>query len=95
MEGRFSWPERMRSSGSVLVCIRAESILRISDGEGGANCYDAEVGSMNFLGPVVSCTLRIGEVGLRAELPARHPPSESETIRVRIDPDAAILISEH
>jgi iron(III) transport system ATP-binding protein len=95
MEGRFSWPERMRSSGSVLVCIRAESILRISDGEGGANCYDAEVGSMYFLGPVVSCTLRIGEVGLRAELPARHPPSESETIRVRIDPDAAILISEH
>ena len=95
VEGRFSWPERMKSSGSVLVCIRAESILRIPDGEGGANCYDAEVGSMNFLGPVVSCTLQIGQVGLRAELPARNPPFEGETIRVRIEPDAAILISEH
>src|SRR3954471_14617763 len=24
VEGRFSWPERMRRSGSVLVCVRAE-----------------------------------------------------------------------
>jgi ABC-type Fe3+/spermidine/putrescine transport system ATPase subunit len=95
VEGRFSWPERMRSSGSVLVCIRAERIIRISDGEAGTNCYDAEVGPTNFLGPTVSCPLRIGQVSLRAELPARHAPSEGETIRVWVEPDAAILISEH
>ena len=95
IEGRFSWAERMRSSGSVLVCIRAESIHRISDGEGSTNCYDARVGTTNFLGPVVSCKLQIGGIDLRAELPARNPPSAGEAIRVRIDPDAAILIPEH
>ena len=60
----------------------------------GTNCYDARVGTTNFLGSVVSCMLQIGEIDLRAELPARHPPSAGETIRVRIDPDAAILIPE-
>jgi iron(III) transport system ATP-binding protein len=95
IEGRFSWLERMRSSGPVLVCIRAESILRIPDNEGGTNCFDAEVVSTNFLGSVVSCMVRIGDVSLRAELAARHPPAAGETIRIRIEPDAAILISEH
>ncbi|KLK94597.1 hypothetical protein AA309_02585 [Microvirga vignae] len=95
IEGQFSWPEQMRSSGSVLVCIRAESIARIPDGEGGANCFDAEVVSTSFLGSVVSCMIRIGEVTLRAELGARRHPRSGETIRVRIEPDTVILISEH
>jgi ABC-type sugar transport system ATPase subunit len=95
IEGQFSWPEQNRSSGPVLVCIRAESIARIPDGEGGTNCFDAEVVSTSFLGSVVSCVIRIGEVTLRAELGARRHPRAGETIRIRIEPDSVILISEH
>jgi ABC-type Fe3+/spermidine/putrescine transport system ATPase subunit len=95
VEGRFSWAEQARSSGPVLVCIRAESVQRVPDGENGANCFDAEVTSINFLGPIVTSMIRIGDVGLRAEFAARRPPTVGETIRVRIEPDAAILITEH
>ncbi|WP_262268887.1 ABC transporter ATP-binding protein [Microvirga yunnanensis] len=95
IEGRFSWTEQERVSGPVLVCIRAESIQRVADGESGANCFDAEVTSTNFLGAIVTSAIRIGDVGLRAEFAARRPPSVGETIRVRIEPDAVILITEH
>jgi ABC-type Fe3+/spermidine/putrescine transport system ATPase subunit len=92
IEGQFSWPEAIRLSGGILVCIRAESILRLRDADGGPNGFDAEVASVSFLGPVVTCLLRIGGLTLRAELPARAAPAAGETIRVRIEPDAAILI---
>jgi ABC-type Fe3+/spermidine/putrescine transport system ATPase subunit len=95
IEGRFSWNEQERPSGPVLVCIRAESVQRVSNGESGANCFDAEVTSTNFLGPAVTAAIRIGDVGLRAEFAARRPPRVGETIRVCIEPDAVILITEH
>ncbi|MGK9171437.1 ABC transporter ATP-binding protein [Inquilinus limosus] len=92
IEGRFSRPEAVKPSGSILACIRAESILRVRDADDGSNGFDAEVSSVSFLGPVVTCVLRIGGMTLRAELPARTAPAAGETIRVRIEPDAAILI---
>jgi ABC-type Fe3+/spermidine/putrescine transport system ATPase subunit len=94
IEGRFSWLEGTMSSGPVLVCIRAESVLRVPDADLGPNCFDAVVASVSFLGPVVTCLLRIGDIALRAELAARRSPSAGETIRIRIDPDAATLISD-
>jgi iron(III) transport system ATP-binding protein len=95
IEGHFSRAEDICQSGPVLACIRAESISRVSGGETGSNCFDARVESLGFLGPLVTCTLRLGEVTLRAELPARKPPSIGETIRIRIEPDTVIIISEH
>ena len=92
IEGQFSRPEGVRLSGAILVCIRAESILRVRDADDGANGFEARVASVSFLGPVVTCLLRIGELALRADLPARTAPSAGETIRVRIEPVAAILI---
>jgi ABC-type Fe3+/spermidine/putrescine transport system ATPase subunit len=94
LEGCFSWPGTARPSGPVLVCIRAESIEPVAPGEAGPNCLDAEVLSVSFLGSVVSCRLRIGEAELRAELAARRPPTAGQTLRVRIAPEAVILISE-
>jgi ABC-type Fe3+/spermidine/putrescine transport system ATPase subunit len=93
IEGHFSRPEGARPPQPILVCIRAESILRVRDADDGANTFDAEVTSVNFLGPVVTCFLRIGRLSLRAELPARNAPTTGETIRIRVEPDAAILIS--
>jgi iron(III) transport system ATP-binding protein len=93
VEGRFSRPESARPSGPIVVCIRSESILRAREADDGANGFDAEVTSVNFLGPVVTCLLRVGGISLRAELPARNPPSVGETIRIRIEPAAAILVS--
>ncbi|TCM64552.1 ABC transporter ATP-binding protein [Rhizobium sp. BK068] len=95
IEGHFCRTDGSRRSGPVLACIRAESISRVSGDEAGSNCFDARVDSLGFLGPLVTCTLRLGEVTLRAELPARKPPSIGETIRVRIEPDDVIIISEH
>ena len=94
LEGCFSWPDAARSSGSVLVCIRAESVEQVNATEDAPNCLDAEVLAVSFLGSTVSCRLRIGETELRAELAARRPPSVGQQLRVRIDPDAVILISE-
>jgi iron(III) transport system ATP-binding protein len=92
IEGLFSRPEAVRVSGAILACIRAESIHRMRDAEDGPNAFDAEVTSASFLGPVVTCLLRIGGLTLRAELPARTAPAAGETIRVRIEPDAVTLI---
>lgn len=92
IEGRFPRPGTIRPSGRILACIRAESVLRVRDGEERANGFEAEVASVSFLGPVVTCLLRIGGLTLRAELPARGSPAAGETIPVRIDPDAVILI---
>jgi ABC-type Fe3+/spermidine/putrescine transport system ATPase subunit len=94
IEGHFSRREDIRPSGPVLACIRAESISRVSDSQTGANVFDARVVSLGFLGPLVTCTLQVGEVTLRAELPARKPPAIDETIKVRIEPDEVIIISE-
>ena len=96
IEGRFAWPAQSTVFGPVLVCIRAESIVPVtSAGRNGANCFDAHVKSVNFLGAVVNCLLQIGSVNLRADLPARNPPDVGQTIMVRIDPEAVTLISEH
>ena len=95
VEGQFSRGPAARASGAVLACIRAESISRIPGDETGANCFDARVESLGVLGPLVTCSLRLGEVTLRAELPARRPPAIGETIRIRIEPDDVIIISEH
>ncbi|MDB5561499.1 MAG: transporter ATP-binding protein [Hyphomicrobiales bacterium] len=94
VEGRFSWPDQVRSSGPVLVCIRAESIAQVAQGETGKNIFDAQIRSVNFLGAVVNCLMQVGEVQLRADLPARNPPAAGATIRIRIDPDAVTMISE-
>jgi ABC-type Fe3+/spermidine/putrescine transport system ATPase subunit len=94
IEGRFSWPSQVRSSGPVLVCVRAESIVRVPQGEAGKNHFDSQILSVNFLGAVVNCLMQVGEVQLRADLPARNPPAAGETIRIRIDPDAVTMISE-
>jgi ABC-type Fe3+/spermidine/putrescine transport system ATPase subunit len=88
IEGQFSRPEAVRLSGAILVCIRAESILRTQDADDGPNVFEAA----SFLGPVVTCLLRIGGLTLRAELPARTAPAAGETIRVRVEPDAVTLI---
>ena len=93
IEGRFSWPGMKKASGAVLVCIRAESI-RPAAGSEGANVFDAKVEAVSFLGSVVSCRLRLGGIFLRAELAARRSPAAGETIRVHIETDAVILISE-
>ncbi|MDL2397981.1 ABC transporter ATP-binding protein [Rhizobium mayense] len=92
--GHFSRGQDARASGPVLACIRAESISRIRDDETGANCFDARVETLGFLGPLVTCSLLLGEVTLRAELPARRPPVIGDTIRVRIEPDDVIIIPE-
>ena len=94
IEGHFSRSEDVRPSGPVLACIRAESISRVSGSETGTNIFEASVESLGFLGPLVTCTLKLGEVTLRAELPARKPPEIGDTIRVRIEPDDVIIISE-
>ncbi|WP_052182639.1 ABC transporter ATP-binding protein [Rhizobium sp. YS-1r] len=94
VEGHFSRSEDIRSSGSVLACIRAESIARVPPGGADLNTFDARVESVGFLGPQVTCTLKLGEVTLRAELPARNPPSVGESIRIRIAPEDVIIISE-
>lgn len=94
IEGHFSRGSDVRASGKVIACIRAESIGRLADGETGPNVFDAEVETMGFLGPLITCTLRIGDARLRAELPARRPPSTGDTIKVRIEPDDVIFIAE-
>lgn len=94
LEGHFSRESDIRPSGPVIACIRAESISRVADGADGVNLFDATVESIGFLGPLITCTLRIGDARLRAELPARKPPSVGDTIKVRIEPDDVIIIAE-
>lgn len=93
VEGHFSRAEDVRSSGPVLACIRAESIARVPGGSD-LNTFDARVESVGFLGPLVTCTLKLGEVTLRAELPVRNPPSVGESVQIRIAPEDVIIISE-
>jgi ABC-type sugar transport system ATPase subunit len=90
LEGRFSWPNQRRDRGPVMACVRAESIV---PGQGGPNGLEAEVISVNFLGAIVNCLLKIGEVLLRADLPARNPPVPGQKIGIRIDPEAVSLIT--
>ncbi|HTJ57871.1 MAG TPA: ABC transporter ATP-binding protein [Devosiaceae bacterium] len=94
IEGRFSWPEQARNSGEVLVCIRAESVVRVASEATGVNLFDVEVRTVSFLGATVNCLLQLDGVTLRADLPARHPPAPGETIRIRIDPEAVTMITE-
>lgn len=93
IEGRFSSPANVPASGSVLVCIRSESV-RIAESGADRNCFEAIVAQANFLGSVVVCTLHVGSAVLRAELPARSAPQAGSSILVRIDPEDAILITE-
>ncbi|RUT35191.1 ABC transporter ATP-binding protein [Arsenicitalea aurantiaca] len=95
LEGGFAWPDHARQSGPVLVCVRSESIERVPEGTTGVNCLDAVVETVSFLGATISCVLRVGTLGLRADLAARNPPEPGSAIRVRIDPEAVTLISEH
>jgi iron(III) transport system ATP-binding protein len=90
LEGRFCWPEHQRDSGSILVVIRAESIVA---GAGAANTLSATVSSVSFVGPSVTCNLDFGGFVLRAELPARNPPQPGETISIHIDPEAVCIIA--
>jgi ABC-type Fe3+/spermidine/putrescine transport system ATPase subunit len=94
IEGHFSRESDIRSSGRVIACVRAESISRIGAADEGANIYDATVETVGFLGPLITCTLRIGATVLRAELPARRPPSPGDIVRIRIEPDDVIIIAE-
>lgn len=94
LEARFPWPDSRRSSGPVFACIRAENIVLIHGYEVGTNSFEAEVLSVAFLGSTVTCQLRMGGTTVRAELPARRPPTTGETIKVRIDPEAVNLVSE-
>jgi iron(III) transport system ATP-binding protein len=93
IEGRFSSPANTPARGSVLVCVRSESI-RIAESGADRNCFEATVAQANFLGSVVVCTLYVGSAILRAELPARSAPQAGSAIIVRIDPEDAILIIE-
>jgi iron(III) transport system ATP-binding protein len=95
IEARFPWPDRRRTSGPVSACIRAENIEQVSADDGTNNVFDAEVMSVAFLGSTVTCQLRMGVTTLRAELPARRPPSVGERIRIRIEPDAVVLVADH
>jgi iron(III) transport system ATP-binding protein len=94
VEGRFAQPGSARTTGSVLVSIRAEGISVMGE-KTGANCFAAEVTSASFLGAMVICQVRMDSLTLRAELPARAAPKPGEAIRVRIDPAAVTLITEH
>jgi iron(III) transport system ATP-binding protein len=93
IEGRFSTSADVPASGSVLVCIRSESI-RIGGSRTDRNCFAATVAQASFLGSVVVCTLHVGPMVLRAEFPARSAPQAGSAIIVRIDPEDAILIME-
>jgi len=92
MQGQFCWPEHRRSEGSVLAAIRAESIAL---GPASANTFEAVVASVSFLGASVNCLLDFGGFTLRADLPARHPPTVGETIPVHMEPEAVGLIADH
>lgn len=89
LEGRFTWPDHRRESGRVSACIRAEAIL---PGDG-PNAMVAEVRTVSFLGPTVSCILQVGNATMRAELPARRPPSAGDQTTVHIHPEAVGLIT--
>jgi ABC-type Fe3+/spermidine/putrescine transport system ATPase subunit len=93
IEGRFSAVANVPAGGSVLVCIRSESV-RIGGDPADRNCFEATVAQASFLGSVVVCTLHLGSAVLRAEFPARSAPQAGSTIIVRIDPEDAILITE-
>jgi len=94
IEGHFSRESDIRASGQVIACIRAESITRAGESADGVNVFDATVETVGFLGPLITCTLRVGDARLRAELPARRPPLVGESIKVRIEPDDVIIIAE-
>lgn len=89
LEGEFTWPDHRKDKGTVAACIRAEAI---SPGDG-PNAMLAEVKTVSFLGPTVSCILQVGEATMRAELPARQPPTVGEKITVHVEPEAVGLIT--
>jgi ABC-type sugar transport system ATPase subunit len=93
IEGRFSSPVDAPASGSVLVCVRSESI-RVAEDSTDRNCFEATVAQASFLGSVVVCMLHLGAAVLRAEFPARSAPQAGSTIIIRINPENAILITE-
>lgn len=87
--GKFTWADHRKDKGPVAACIRAEAI---SPGDG-PNSMVAEVKTVSFLGPTVSCILQVGEAIMRAELPARQPPIVGESITVHVEPEAVGLIT--
>src|SRR5690606_21863382 len=89
LEGRFTWPEHRQENGQASAIIRAEAFSLGA----GPNAVDAEVKTVSFLGPTVSCILQVGQATMRAELPARQPPAVGEAITVHVEPEALGLIT--
>ncbi len=77
-----------RPGKSVLVCIRPENIEPASEG------FSATVSRVSYLGPIQTVELQAGPLTLRADLPSRVRITEGETLALRIDPSAVVLVPE-
>jgi ABC-type Fe3+/spermidine/putrescine transport system ATPase subunit len=77
----------------ALICVRPENV-QLADAAGGENAFAATVERVSYLGGVLSCAMRAGDVVLRADLPARSRMQAGATVMLRVEPDHALLLPD-
>jgi iron(III) transport system ATP-binding protein len=75
----------------ALVCIRPENV-QLADCDAAENAFAGTVERVSYLGGVLSCQMRAGDVLLRADLPARSRIDQGAKVTLRVDPDHALLL---
>jgi iron(III) transport system ATP-binding protein len=85
-----SWREVGDAS---LVCIRPENVQLASTADD-ENAFTATVERVSYLGGVLSCEMRSGNLALRADLPARSRMQVGATVILRVDPEHALLLPD-
>ena len=78
----------------ALVCLRPETIVLV-DVTDGDNVFAADVTQVSFLGASLHCELRVGDVRLRADMPARTTIAPGERRHFRVAPDCVVLVPDH
>jgi len=86
----------LRASGTghgSLVCIRPENVEIVSD-PGGENVFPATVRRVSFLGASLHCEIAVGDLLLRADLPARTRIAEGAELLFRVAPECVVLVPD-
>jgi hypothetical protein len=74
--------------GAALICIRPENLSIAAEG------FAARVVRASYLGRSLDCELAVGDIVLRADLPARLGIAEGDTLTLRADPSGVVLVPD-
>ncbi|TDE10172.1 ABC transporter ATP-binding protein [Jiangella asiatica] len=80
------------SAGETSVLVRPGSLVVDTHGEPGANCWEARVEGMTYLGDQVIYALRVGRVRLIATAPTRGR-TQGERVFVTAQPDVCRVVA--